>query len=133
MEKEAFEGETMDIIWKIAEEKIREAMKNGEFDQLPGFGKPLELEDLSHIPEELRIGYLMLKNAGYVSEEVDLKKELMTIEDLLRCCEDEKEKEQLTRKLNEKLVRWNALMKKRNKSNSVALREYQQRIDDKFR
>ncbi|MBB5324972.1 hypothetical protein HNQ34_002071 [Anoxybacillus tepidamans] len=123
----------MDIIWKIAEEKIREAMENGEFDDLPGFGKPLEIDDLSHIPEELRIGYLMLKNAGYVSEEVNLKKELMTIEDLLRCCEDEKEKEQLMRKLNEKLVRWNALMKKRNKTNSVALREYQQRIDDKFR
>ncbi|MCZ0757150.1 DnaJ family domain-containing protein [Anoxybacillus sp. J5B_2022] len=123
----------MDIIWKIAEEKIREAMKNGEFDELPGFGKPIEIDDLSHIPEELRIGYLMLKNAGYVSEEVNLKKELMTIEDLLRCCEDEKEKEQLMRKLNEKLVRWNALMKKRNKTNSVALREYQQRINDKFR
>jgi len=123
----------MDIIWKIAEEKIREAMKNGEFDELPGFGKPIEIDDLSHIPEEMRIGYLMLKNAGYVSEEVNLKKELMTIEDLLRCCEDEKEKEQLMRKLNEKLVRWNALMKKRNKTNSVALREYQQRINDKFR
>ncbi|MBA2876618.1 DnaJ family domain-containing protein [Thermaerobacillus caldiproteolyticus] len=123
----------MDIIWKIAEEKIREAMKNGEFDDLPGFGKPLEIDDLSHIPEELRIGYLMLKNAGYVSEEVDLKKELMTLEDLLRCCEDEKEKENLRRKINEKLLRWNALMKKRNKTNSVALRDYQQRIDDKFR
>jgi hypothetical protein len=123
----------MDIISKIAEEKIREAMKNGEFDQLPGFGKPLEIEDISHVPEELRIGYLMLKNAGYISEEVDLKKELMTIEDLLRCCEDEKEKERLTRKLNEKLLRFNAIMKKRHTSHSAMLREYEQRIYDKFK
>ncbi|MGX1982057.1 uncharacterized protein DUF1992 [Thermolongibacillus altinsuensis] len=122
----------MDIIWKIAEEKIREAIKNGEFDQLPGFGKPLEIEDISHVPEELRTGYLMLKNAGYISEEVDLKKELMTIEDLLRCCDDEKEKERLTRKLNEKLLRFNAIMKKRYTNNSAVLREYEQRIYDKF-
>ncbi|WP_027410752.1 DnaJ family domain-containing protein [Anoxybacteroides tepidamans] len=123
----------MDIMWRIAEEKIRKAMKNGEFDQLPGFGKPLELDDLSHIPEELRIGYLMLKNAGYVTEDVDLKKELMTIEDLLRCCKDDQEKERLMRKWNEKLLRLNTLMKKRNWNNSRALREYQQRIEDKFR
>ncbi|GGJ61638.1 hypothetical protein GGR02_001153 [Anoxybacillus voinovskiensis] len=123
----------MDIIWKIADEKIREAMKNGEFRDLPGFGKPLDIDDLSHIPEELRIGYLMLKNAGYVSEATDLKKELMTIEDLLRCCEDEKEKERLTQKWNEKLLRLQAVMRKRNISNSLALREYQQRIDEKFR
>ncbi|WP_240371934.1 DnaJ family domain-containing protein [Anoxybacteroides rupiense] len=123
----------MDIISKIAEERIREALKNGEFDHLPGLGKPLELEDLSHIPEDLRIGYLLLKNAGYVSEEVELKKDVMTIEDLLRRCDDETEKEKLRKKLNEKLLRWNSLMKKRNKTNSQALRDYQQRIDEKFR
>jgi hypothetical protein len=123
----------MDIIWRIAEDKIRESIKNGEFKDLPGFGKPIELEDLSHIPEDLRIGYLMLKNAGYVSEEVDLKKELMSIEDLIRCCEDEDEREKLKKKLNEKLLRLNMLMKKRNTSNSVALREYQERINNKFR
>ncbi|MCL6585872.1 MAG: DUF1992 domain-containing protein [Anoxybacillus sp.] len=123
----------MDIIWKIADEKIREAMKDGAFNDLPGFGKPLDIDDLSHIPEELRIGYLMLKNAGYVSEATDLKKELMTIEDLLRCCEDEKEKERLTKKWNEKLLRLQAVMRKRHTSNSLALREYQQRMDEKFR
>jgi hypothetical protein len=123
----------MDIIWKIADEKIRKAMEDGAFDQLPGFGKPLELDDLSHVPEELRAGYLMLKNAGYAGEDADLKKELMTIEDLLRCCEDEKEKERLRQKRNEKLLRLDAVMKKRNESNSRALRDYQKRIEDKFR
>ncbi|ANB62023.1 DnaJ family domain-containing protein [Anoxybacteroides amylolyticum] len=123
----------MDIIWKIADEKIREAIKAGAFNALPGFGKPMDIDDLSHIPEELRIGYLMLKNAGYVSEATDLKKELMTIEDLLRCCEEEKEKDRLTQKWNEKLLRLKAVMRNRITSNSLALREYQQRIDEKFR
>lgn len=57
----------------------------------------------------------------------------MTLEDLLRCCDDEAEKEKLKKKLNEKLLRWNALMKRRNKTNSQALRDYQRQIDEKFR
>jgi len=123
----------MDIIWRIAEDKIRESIKNGEFSSLPGFGKPLELEDLSHIPEDLRMGYLMLKSAGYVAEEADLRKELMTIEDLIRCCEDEEKKEILQKKLNEKLLRLNMLMKKKKSSNSAAFKDYQYRIEKKFR
>ncbi|WP_025949069.1 DnaJ family domain-containing protein [Geobacillus thermocatenulatus] len=123
----------MDGFWRIAEEKIREAMKNGEFDNLPGFGKPLELEDLSRIPEELRLGYLLLKNAGYVKEEAELRKELLTLEDLLRCCEDDEEKRELEKKWTEKQLRFAELMKKRGQTNSKALRDYGRRIEEKFR
>lgn len=123
----------MDGFWRIAEEKIREAMKNGEFDNLPGFGKPLELEDLSRIPEELRLGYLLLKNAGYVREEAELRKELLTLEDLLRCCEDDEEKRELEKKRTEKQLRLAELMKKRGQTNSKALRDYGRRIEEKFR
>ncbi|WP_374717141.1 DnaJ family domain-containing protein [Geobacillus thermodenitrificans] len=123
----------MDGFWRIAEEKIREAMKNGEFDELPGFGKPLELEDVSHIPEELRIGYLLLKNAGYVTEETELRKELMTLEDLLRCCEDDEKKKELMKKWTEKQLRFAELMKKRQQTNSKALHDYGRRIEEKFR
>jgi hypothetical protein len=118
--------------WRIAEEKIREAIKNGEFDNLPGKGKPIEIEDLSNIPEQLRMGYILLKNAGMMTEEVELKKDLMTLEDLLSCCQDEEQREQLKKKWNEKMLRFNNLMKKRKSSNSVALREYQNRIHQKF-
>ncbi len=45
----------MSYFYRIAEEKIVEAQKAGTFDNLPGKGKPLELEDLSWVPEELRI------------------------------------------------------------------------------
>ena len=56
----------MDAISIIAEQRIREACERGAFDSLPGAGKPLELEDDSHIPEDLRMAYKLLKNAGYV-------------------------------------------------------------------
>ncbi|UQZ88978.1 DUF1992 domain-containing protein [Deltaproteobacteria bacterium Smac51] len=52
----------------IAERKIREAMEEGQFDNLPGKGKPLKLEDLSHLPPELRMAYTILKNSGYLEE-----------------------------------------------------------------
>lgn len=69
-EKTMFQGVTMDAISIIAEQRIREACERGAFDSLPGAGKPLELEDNSHIPEDLRMAYKLLKNAGYVPEEV---------------------------------------------------------------
>jgi hypothetical protein len=118
--------------WRIAEQKIREAIENGEFDNLPGKGKPLKIEDLSNIPEQLRMGYILLKNAGMMTEEVELKKDMMTLEDLISCCQDEEQREKLEKKLNEKILRFNNLMKKRKSSNSFALREYQNRIHQKF-
>ena len=46
----------------LAEERIREAQKNGAFDNLPGKGKPLVLEDFSLVPADLRLAYYVLKN-----------------------------------------------------------------------
>ncbi len=50
----------------IAERKIREAMEEGQFDNLPGRGRPQKLEDLSHLPPELRPAYILLKNSGHL-------------------------------------------------------------------
>ena len=54
----------------MAERKIAEAVANGELDNLPGAGKPLELDDDALVPEELRMAYRVLKNAGYAPAEV---------------------------------------------------------------
>ena len=40
----------MSYFWRIAEERIKEAQRAGAFDNLPGKGKPLDLEDLSWVP-----------------------------------------------------------------------------------
>ena len=55
----------------IAEQRIAEAIENGDFDNLPGAGKPLELDDDSLVPEELRLAYRILKNAGFVPPEIE--------------------------------------------------------------
>ncbi len=51
----------MDVFLNIAEEKIRQAIRNGDLDYLPEKGKPLQLEDLSMVPPELRMSYKILK------------------------------------------------------------------------
>lgn len=55
----------------IVESKIAEAIARGEFDHLPGAGKPLELDDDLLVPEDLRAAYRILKNAGYVPPEIE--------------------------------------------------------------
>ena len=90
----------MDAISLIAEQRIREACEQGVFDRLPGAGKPLELEDDSHIPEDLRMAYKLLKNAGYVPEEVLDRKEAQSIVEALESCEDEQEKVRQMKKLD---------------------------------
>jgi hypothetical protein len=54
----------------IAERKIEEALARGELDGLPGAGRPLDLEDDALVPEDLRMAYRILKNAGFVPQEV---------------------------------------------------------------
>ncbi|WP_438813252.1 alternative ribosome rescue factor ArfA [Symbiopectobacterium sp.] len=62
---------------------IQTAQQAGEFDNLPGVGKPLQLDDDSAVPEELRTGYYLLKNAGYLPPELALRKDTLTLRDLL--------------------------------------------------
>jgi hypothetical protein len=73
----------------LAEERIKDAIEKGELDDLPGAGRPLELEDLSRVPEELRTSYLVLKNAGVLPEELVLRKELVSLQRLLAACRDD--------------------------------------------
>ena len=122
----------MDIVELIAENKIREALKNGEFDNLTGKGKPIKLEDLSRIPEELRPAYLILKNAGVLPEEIQLKKEIANIKDLLKFCTDNEESSQLKKKLNEKMIRFNMLMEKRKLSSTKTLNPYLCKVRQRF-
>lgn len=73
----------MNIIDRIAEGRIQEAAERGEFDDLPGQGKPQQLDDDSLVPPELRAGYRMLKNAGFLPPELELRKEIRAVEELI--------------------------------------------------
>jgi len=71
-----------DAIAFVAEQKIQEALQNGDFDQLPGAGKPLALEDLSHLPPEARMAYTILKNSGFVDTPQDMRRPLSSDREL---------------------------------------------------
>ncbi|MDL1983683.1 MAG: DUF1992 domain-containing protein [Deltaproteobacteria bacterium] len=94
---------------KIVEERIRQAQKKGEFDNLPGSGKPLKFEDDCYIMEELRLAYKILKNADCTPPEIELKKEINRMEDLLFKMDDTAEKYRTIKKLNFLVMKLNSL------------------------
>ncbi len=98
---------------QIAEMKMREAIKNGELDNLPGKGKPLEIDNMSFIPAELRMAYRIIKNSGLVPVEVSLNKDMDTLKKKIEESTNEKERKFLKRKLIELGVRYKILMEKR--------------------
>ncbi|WP_456276784.1 DnaJ family domain-containing protein [Bacillus sp. AK128] len=123
----------MDFSYVASEDKIRKAYEDGEFKALPGLGKPLVLEDLSAIPQELRMAYKMLKNGGYDPEEVKLKSEIKTIEDLIEVSKDEHQIGLFRKQLNEKTIRLNSIIKKRQINNSSAFKDYGNKIYDRLK
>jgi hypothetical protein len=82
----------LDIFDLIAEQRLAEAIARGEFDNLPGAGRPVELDDDSLVAPELRVAYRLLRNAGYVPEEVRLLGELRSAEQLLAMAADDDER-----------------------------------------
>jgi hypothetical protein len=97
---------------RMVERKIQEAMERGEFDNLPGQGKPLIFEEDSHIPEDLRVAYKILKNADCLPPELEAKKEIRQMEDLLAKIPDEKERYKLIKKINYMIMRLNMMGKR---------------------
>jgi hypothetical protein len=96
---------------KIVEERILTAQKKGDFDNLEGAGKPLNLEDLSGVPEELKLSYKILKNADCLPPEIEIKKEIHKTEDLLAGMDDTAEKYKVMKKLNFLIMKLNSIRK----------------------
>jgi len=94
---------------RIIEERIRKAQKKGVFDNLEGSGKPLNLENDSHIAEDLRLAYKILKNADCLPPEIELKKEIERTEDLLGGMKDTAQKHRTLKKLNYLIMKLNAV------------------------
>ncbi len=90
----------MDFFARIAENRILEAIEAGLFDNLKGKGQPLNLEDDCHIPAELKMAYKILKNADCLPPELELRKEIVTLQELVASMEDEAEKLLQMRRLN---------------------------------
>jgi hypothetical protein len=90
----------MDFFIRIAENRILEAIEAGLFDDLQGKGKPLQLEDDSHVPPELRMAYKIMKMADCLPPELEMRKEVIRLQDLVASLPDEAEKLKQMRRLN---------------------------------
>jgi hypothetical protein len=120
----------MNLFASIAEQKIREAVSRGELDNLSLKGRPIPVEDFSNIPEELRMGYKILKNAGVLPEELELHREILTLNDLLASCRDPGEEQVLRKKLTLKRLHFDLLME-RNRRNP-GFHPYAARVSEKL-
>lgn len=90
----------MSILDEWAERHIEKALKNGELSSLPGEGKPLVLDDNSHVPESLRASYHLLKNAGFLPPEMQDRKDALSLAEILSSLsETDIKDEQLQKKL----------------------------------
>ena len=118
------------LIERLAEQRIQEAQRKGEFENLPGKGKPLELADYSSLPEDLRMAYHLLKNANLLPPEAELLKDIHILEDLLKHVEDEGERKSLAKSLQWKMMRLDML--KRRSLDLRSVRSYGRKLIEKF-
>lgn len=77
------------LIDRLVEQHIQTAVENGELSNLPGEGAPLVLDDDSHVPAELRSGYRLLKNAGFLPAELQIRRDAIELNDLLQTLDPE--------------------------------------------
>jgi DnaJ-like protein len=116
----------MSIFARLAEAKIDDAMRRGEFDDLPGAGKPLELEDLSHVPAHMRLGYKVLRNANVLPPEVELRREMYSLDRLIETTSDAEDREELRRRRRESELRYNLLVERRTGGIGRSARRWRQ-------
>ena len=113
---------------KLIESRIKKAQDEGAFENLPGSGQPLHLEDDLDIPEDLRMAHKVLKNADCLPPEVQLRKEIRTTEDLLDGMTDTVQRYRTIKKINFLIMKLNAL-KDTNAAYDIPQRYYSELVE----
>jgi hypothetical protein len=98
---------------KFIEDLISRAMEEGEFDNLPGKGKPLDLDWYFQMPEDLRLSYSILRDNKILPQEAELLKEIDDLKKQLDSCPDEKERRRIAKQISEKRLSFNTQMESR--------------------
>jgi hypothetical protein len=99
----------LDFFQKIVEQRIQEALRDGEFDNLAGSGRALEFDDDEHVPQDLRLAFKILKNADCLPPELDLRSDIVRIRELLESVEDDERRRHLVRDFNLKILNLNMM------------------------
>ena len=97
---------------KIVESIIKDAQKRGEFDDLLGQGKPVDLSAYFETPDDVRMAYSILKNANIASREVDLLKEIAELKQILAAVVDEDKKKNLQKEIEKKQIEFSLMMER---------------------
>ena len=97
---------------RIVESKIQDALERGEFDNLPGKGKPIDLTEYFEIPEEVRLAHSVLKNAGMTSREVDLLKEIAELKQAEAALLDPQKKAEIQKQIQQKQVEFSLMIER---------------------
>lgn len=97
---------------KIVEALIKEAQERGEFDNLPGKGKPIDLTSYFETPEEVRLAQSVLKNAGMTSPEVEILKEIAELRQVQEAVTDEAKKQEIRKRIEQKQLEFNLMMER---------------------
>ena len=100
-------------IEKFVEEQVRRAIAAGEFDNLAGKGKPIDLKAYFDTPEDLRMAYSVLKGNNFVPEEVALLREIEELKDQRKVAADENQRALLTKTINEKTLIFRTALERR--------------------
>jgi len=101
---------------KIVEAMIKEAQERGEFDNLPGKGRPIDLTAYFETPEDIRVAQLVLKNAGLKSPEIQLLKEIAELKQVFAAIEDQKKKEEIQKQIQEKQIEFRIMMERQKRA-----------------
>lgn len=86
----------------IIGEWVKQAEQSGELRRGRYWGKPFDLDDgMAHTPARLRMAYRVLKNAGYVPQEVELVRRLADLKEQRNAEQDPKRRASLDRKVTD--------------------------------
>lgn len=100
---------------KAVEAIIKEAQERGDFDNLKGKGQPIDLNAYFETPEDLRLAYTALKNAGIISPEVELLQEIAALKERLTSTYEEVQRSRIKKLISEKQLQFNIMMERQKK------------------
>jgi uncharacterized protein YutE (UPF0331/DUF86 family) len=95
---------------KAVEAIIKEAQERGDFDNLKNKGKPIDLTTYFETPEDVRLAYSLLQNAGIVSAEVELLQEIAALKERLTTNYEESQRSKIKRIIAEKQLQFNVML-----------------------
>lgn len=105
---------------KIVEALIKEAQARGEFDNLPGASKPIDLDAHFNTPEDVRAAYAILKNAGILPQEIELLQDIAALKEKLAAEKSETEQSRLRKEIEKKRLEFNLLMERQQRGRRAA-------------